>query len=56
VVSKGYDVRKRKITKLGALILSSTPLPLPSSEEIAHVLIDTITSMGGVKAFVFQSS
>jgi ATP-dependent helicase HrpB len=56
VASKGYEVRKRRITKVGALVLSSTPLPLPSSEEITNVLLDTITSMGGVKALVFQSN
>ena len=56
VASKGYEVRKRRITKVGALVLSSTPLHLPSSEEITNVLLDTITSMGGVKALVFQSN
>ncbi|KAL3764071.1 hypothetical protein ACHAW5_010441 [Stephanodiscus triporus] len=55
VASKGYEVRKRRITKVGALVLSSTPLPLPSSEEITDILLDTINSLGGVKALVFQS-
>lgn len=55
VASKGYEVRKRRITKVGALVLSSTPLPLPSSEEITDVLLDTINSLG-VKALVFQSN
>jgi ATP-dependent helicase HrpB len=54
VASKGYEVRKRRITKVGALVLSSTPLPLPSSEEITNVLLDTISSLGGAKALVFQ--
>ncbi|KAL3791324.1 hypothetical protein HJC23_006053 [Cyclotella cryptica] len=50
--SKGYEVRKRRVLKLGALILSSTTLPPPSSEEVADVLLDTIESLGGISALL----
>jgi ATP-dependent helicase HrpB len=48
VQSKGYEVRARKVTKVGHLELSSTTLPSPSSDEVAKVLVDTIVDLGGV--------
>jgi len=52
VASKGYIVRKRKVTKVGSLVLSSTPLPSPSSEEVSEVLLDAIDSIGGVSSLL----
>eukprot|EP00956_Cyclotella_meneghiniana_P027068 scaffold59946_cov59-Cyclotella_meneghiniana.AAC.4 len=48
VASKGYEVRKRKVGKVGSLVLSSSALPSPSSWEVTQVLLDTIWSIGGV--------
>lgn len=52
VESKGYQVRKRLVRKVGSLVLSSSTLPSPSSEEISEVLLDTIESLGGVSALL----
>jgi len=52
VASKGYIVRKRRVTKVGSLVLSSTPLPSPTSEEVTEVLLDTIDSIGGVSSLL----
>ncbi|EJK71838.1 hypothetical protein THAOC_06680 [Thalassiosira oceanica] len=50
VASKGYEVRKRLVTKVGSLILSTKPLPSPSSEEVTTVLSRSIKEeIGGVK-------
>ena len=48
VQSRGYEVRARKVTKVGHLELSSTTLPSPSPDEVANVLVDTIIELGGV--------
>jgi ATP-dependent helicase HrpB len=56
VPSKGYEVRRRKVSKVGALILSSTPMPLPSSEKVIEVLLDTIYLLGGAKALLGMQS
>ena len=50
VASKGYEVRKRKVRKVGSLVLSASTLPSPSSYEVTQVLLDTIDSIGGVSA------
>ena len=52
VASKGYEVRARRVSKVGSLVLSSTPLPSPSSEEVTNVLLDTIDLLGGVSALL----
>jgi len=52
VASKGYIVRKRRVTKVGSLVLSSTPLPSPTSDEVTEVLLDTIDSIGGVSSLL----
>ena len=49
VASKGHEVRKRLVTRVGSLILSTKPLPSPSSEVVTSVLLDTIDEIGGVK-------
>ena len=49
VASKGYEVRKRLVTRVGSLVLSTKTLPSPSSDEITTVLLDTIDGIGGVK-------
>jgi len=55
VQSKGYEVRARKVTRVGHLELSSTTLPTPPSDEVAKVLVDTIVELGGVyKAIIPQ--
>ena len=52
VASKGYEVRSRRVSKVGSLVLSSTPLPSPTSAEVTNVLLDTIDSLGGVSALL----
>ena len=56
VESKGYQVRKRLVRKVGSLVLSSTTLPSPSSDEIAEVLLETIYSLGGVSSLLPMQS
>ena len=48
VASKGYEVRKRKVVKVGSVILSSSTLPSASSEETTEALCDAIETLGGV--------
>jgi ATP-dependent helicase HrpB len=50
VPSRGHEVRARKVLEVGALELSSTPLPAPSAEEVTAALKDAISSIGGVYA------
>lgn len=50
VASKGYEVRGRRVLKIGSkLEISSKPIPKPSGEIIQQVLRNTIISLGGVK-------
>jgi len=56
VASKGHVVRARKVSKVGSLELSSSPLPSPSPDEVADVLLDTIDSLGGVPALIPMQS
>ena len=56
VASKGYEVRKRKVTKVGTLALSSTPLPAPTSDEVTDLLLETIETIGGVSALLLMQS
>ncbi|KAL9185797.1 hypothetical protein ACHAXT_003574 [Thalassiosira profunda] len=56
VATKGYLVRKRRVMKVGSLVLDSTTLPSPSSEEVTEVLLDTIDSLGGVAALIPMQS
>lgn len=55
VPSRGHEVRARRSVMVGALELSSTPLPAPSGEQVAEVLLDTIRSLGGVHVALLQS-
>ena len=55
VPSKGHEVRARRTVQVGALELSSTPLPAPPAEEVEKVLMNTIRSMGGVYASLVKS-
>lgn len=49
VASKGYEVRAKKVKKVGALQLESTPVNVSSNNEvIAEVLLNTMQSLGGV--------
>ena len=56
VESKGYEVRARKTTKVGSLVLSSMPLPSPSAEQVTELLLDTIDDIGGVTALLSMQS
>ncbi len=57
VASRGYEVRARNVVKVGSLELSSSPLPSPQPEEVSGILMDTITSLGGVnKALLSMQS
>lgn len=56
VESKGYEVRARKTTKVGSLVLSSMPLPSPSAEQVTEILLDTIDDIGGVSALLSMQS
>ncbi len=48
VASRGYEVRARNVVKVGSLEISSSPLPSPQPDEVSGILMDTITSLGGV--------
>ena len=48
VPSRRYEVRAKRSQMVGALELSSTPLPTPSAEEVTEILFDIIRSQGGV--------
>jgi ATP-dependent helicase HrpB len=54
--SKGYEIRRRKVIKVGSLVLSSTPMPSPSSEEVTSLYLDTINELGGVSALLSMQS
>ena len=56
VESKGYEVRARKTTKVGSLVLSSVPLPSPSAEHVTELLLNTIDDIGGVTALLSMQS
>lgn len=56
VESKGYEVRARKTTKVGSLVLSSLPLPSPSAEQVTELLLNTIEDIGGVTALLSMQS
>lgn len=56
VASKGYEVRKRRVAKVGSLILSQSTLPSPSSDEVTRVLLGTIDSIGGISALLTLQS
>ncbi|KAL3778040.1 hypothetical protein ACHAWO_010276 [Cyclotella atomus] len=56
VASKGFEVRKRRVSRVGSLILSSSTLPSPSAEEVTSVLLDTIESIGGISALLTMQS
>jgi ATP-dependent helicase HrpB len=56
VESKGYEVRARKVTKVGSLILSSLPLPSPPAEEMTELLLNTIEDIGGMPALLSMQS
>lgn len=54
VPSRGYEVRARRVLAVGALELSSTPLPSPPPEEAVTLLLDTIRTLGGVSNSLVQ--
>lgn len=56
VPSKGYEVKARKVTKVGSLVLSSVPLPSPSPDEVTDVLLEAIDSLGGLPALITMQS
>ncbi|KAL7469346.1 hypothetical protein ACHAXS_009610 [Conticribra weissflogii] len=56
VASKGYEVRARRVTKVGSLELTSTPLPSPGAHEVSNALIDAIKSIGGVTFMIPMQS
>lgn len=56
VESKGYEVRARKVTKVGSLILSSLPLPSPPAEQMTDLLLNTIEDIGGMPALLSMQS
>jgi len=55
VASKGYEVRARKVVKVGSLNLSSLPLPSPPPEEVTEALLRAINSLGGVNTALMQN-
>jgi ATP-dependent helicase HrpB len=55
VESKGYEVRARKTTKVGSLVLSSLPLPSPSAEQVTELLLNTIDDIGVTALLSMQS-
>ncbi|KAL7553757.1 hypothetical protein ACHAWF_017074 [Thalassiosira exigua] len=52
VPSKGYQVRKRRVNRVGHLILSSKTMPSPTSEETTNALLDTMLDVGGIPALI----
>ena len=55
VASKGYEVRARKVLKVGSLELSSSPLPSPPPAAVSNALLTAIESLGGVNVALLQS-
>jgi ATP-dependent helicase HrpB len=55
VPSRGHEVRARRSWMVGALELSSTPLPCPCAAEVTKLLLDTIRSIGGVHVALVQT-
>jgi len=55
VPSRGYEVRAKRSLMVGSLELRSTPLPKPSSDEVAKILLKTIRSLGGVNNALLQN-
>eukprot|EP01082_Thalassiosira_pseudonana_P006922 g15037.t1.1.5e174189 g15037 g15037.t1 contig21:419329-421842(-) len=56
VATKGYEVRARKVTKVGSLVIASSPLPSPSPDEVVDVLLDALSSIGGLPALLPMQS
>ena len=54
VASRGHEVRARRVLRVGSLELSSSPIQQPSSEIITNVLLQTISSLGGVNKALIQ--
>jgi len=49
VPSKGYQVRAKKVRSVGRIELSSSPLPIPSSDRISQALLEAMTyNLGGI--------
>jgi len=55
VASAGYEVRARKVVKVGSLQLSSSPLPSPSPEKVTEALFGAIALLGGVGTALMQN-
>ena len=56
VESRGYEVRARRVVKVGSLVLSSTPNPSPPGDEVTKVLLKTISSLGVNRALIQNQS
>ena len=57
VESRGYEVRARRVVRVGSLELSSSPIQGASSEDVTKVLLQTIVSLGGVnRALIHNQS
>mmetsp|Transcript_10554 Transcript_10554/g.21070 ORF Transcript_10554/g.21070 Transcript_10554/m.21070 type:complete len:175 (-) Transcript_10554:45-569(-) len=55
VPSRGHEVRSRRVKKVGALELSSVPLPSPAPEDVTKALLQAIRSLGGVDRALLQT-
>ncbi|KAI2514119.1 ATP-dependent helicase C-terminal [Fragilaria crotonensis] len=55
VPSRGHEVRACRLLEIGAIELSSLPLPTPSTDQITAVLKDAIRASGGVHAALVQT-
>jgi ATP-dependent helicase HrpB len=54
VPSNGYEVRSKRVTAIGQLELSTSPLPSPSSVQVTEALLEAMTSLGGVSNAVMK--
>eukprot|EP00980_Cylindrotheca_fusiformis_P024712 scaffold12324_cov144-Cylindrotheca_fusiformis.AAC.7 len=60
VPSRGYEVRAKRVTRIGSsssssLELASTPLPAPPADEVVPVLKKAIQDMGGAYTALTQT-
>ena len=55
VPSRGHEVRACRLLEIGAVELSSLPLPTPSGDRVSAVLKDAIRAAGGVNAALVQT-
>ena len=55
VASAGYEVRARKVVKVGSLQISSSTLPSPPPEKVTEALFGAISLLGGVGPALMQN-